>query len=230
MKNKKIQILTAEQKKEFAELLKNGKAECRDFSDDILSEIVNTNDFDIREFPGKVKAELMFRDLVPADFSILDASHQLGLLLCDRCYDVNDELTASQLKWKEFSANDLVHLLKYRPGLYRHYPEWDWSMTASADKDAWYEVLERHHYYIQYCPDKVFSSFTDDEKFDIAISNPAAVTKLDLNTLPQEERDILLRVSPELVGHFKFDADNPPVKLILDGRVESCRQKAWSGE
>ena len=66
--------------KKYFELLKNGMIECRDLTGETLSEVILFAGEGISQLPVSVRAELMYRKLIPLDLKGLDIEQQLKLL------------------------------------------------------------------------------------------------------------------------------------------------------
>lgn len=63
---------------------------------------------------------------------------------------------------------------------------------------------------------------SDDEKCRLALSDPGLARHLELNTLPADRREILLRKKPSLAGHFVFEKNDPPGTLSLEHFLDNC--------
>ena len=225
MNEKNTQYFSDEQKKEFAGLLKLGLAECRDFTDETLQEMIKDGFLSVNELPNNIKGNLMNRCIIPADFTCFEPAEQLELLLCDVWYGLDDPKLGSQLKAEAYSADEMVLLLRHHPGVERYCAGWDWKKTASASSESWYKLLNRHCSYAQYCPEDVWKNFTSAERFSLASSQPGLAEKLELDTLPAEMRDVILRNNPELAGYFTFAENNPPGKLFFSRFLDNCNEQ-----
>ena len=201
----KKQFFSREQIKNFIDLLKYQKAECRDFTDETLSVMVQDEDFRLEDFAVRVRMELTRRCLIPADFTAFSAEEQLELLLNDIWYGLDDVTLAGQLKWDEFSPDAILALIKYHPGLFRHCPAW--RNVREADPLLWSALIQRHAGYVLYCPAAVFKQLPPEELFKIALRTPGIAHKLPLNKLPQKMIDVLLREHPSLASEFDFTDD-----------------------
>ena len=147
--NEKKQFFSREQIRNFIDLLKYQKAECRDFTDETLSVMVKDEDFRLEELAVRVRMELTRRRLIPADFTVFSAEEQLELLQNDIWYGLDDVTLAGQLKWDEFSPDAILALIKYHPGLFRHCPAW--RNVREADPLLWSSLIQRHAGSVQYC-------------------------------------------------------------------------------
>lgn len=211
----------------YLELLKEGKVECRDFDDELLKKLLKLNGGNADDFPVSVKGELMYRELIPANLGSLEVPELQKLLVRDAWYNLSTTEIAKQCapKWKLFSADTLLRIIKHHPAIYQHWENWDWSCTENASKEAWLYLLKRHHAFFPYCPEKTRASFTSEERCQLAVSNPGLAVHLNLAELPSHLRDVLLRKRPELAGFFPFDPADPPVKLYLARYMDNCNQK-----
>ena len=218
------QFFSREQIKFFIDLLKNQKAECRDFTDETLTAMMADKDFRLDDLPVQVRMELTGRRLIHADFTVFSAKEQLELLLNDIWYGLDDVTLAKQLKWDEFSPDALAALIKYHPGLPHNYQGWDWAKLKQADPLLWSSLLQRHAGFAKHCSPAVFKQLPTEELFKLAMANAGIAFKLPLNKLPQKMIDVLLREHPILTAHLDFEEDDPPGRLRLSCDQELLRQ------
>ncbi len=218
-KNKKIRMI--DNAARYVELLKEGKVKSCDFTTENLKMLLSHEEVNVEDFPLSVKKDLMLKQLIPADFRSLDASGQLELLLCDKWYGSDSEISA-QLAWDEFSPDELVSVVKYHPGYQRYCPADIWKKVADAGKKVWLTCLVRHHSFAEYCPERVWKSFTVQERFHLVLAKPGFAGKLDVSDFSRDMCDILLRRHPELAGHFDLEK---PGELFFFGNLDNCSKK-----
>ena len=218
-KNKKFRTL--DNAAQYIELLKEEKVKCCDFSAETLKKLLSLDGVDVEDFPLSVKKDLMLKQLIPADFRSLDAAGQLELLLCDKWYGSDSEISA-QLKWDEFSPDELVSVVKHHPGFQRYCPVNIWEKVSEAGKNVWLACLTRHHSFAEYCPERIWESFTVKERFHLILAKPGFAGKLDVSDFSRDMCDILLRRHPELAGYFDLEK---PGKLFFCGNLDNCSKK-----
>ena len=218
-KNKKNRIL--DNAAQYVELLKEGKVKCCDFTVDTLKMLLSLEGVDVEEFPLSVKKDLMLKQLIPADFRILDAAGQLELLLRDEWYGSDSEISA-QLAWDEFSPDELLAVVTYNPGFLRYCPAYIRHKVAEAGKESWLECLMRHHSFAEYCPERIWESFTAKECFWLVFAKPGFAEKVNPASFSTKNCDEVLRKHPELAGHF--DLENPG-ELFFCGNLDNCSKK-----
>lgn len=224
VQNEKMQLWLQSEGEKYLELLKRGQVECRDFSGETLKQLLALKENYVDDFPASVKGELMYRKLIPADFRSLELPELLKMLIQDEWYGLTSKEIGEQLqsRWREFSPDMLLRIIKHHPTIFHSWPDWEWNCTESGSTAAWGYLLERHHGFIAHCPVKVLAAFTPEERCKLALSSPGLAAHLDLDLLPSEMRDLLLRKKPELAGHFTFAPDDPPGKLIVDSYLDNC--------
>ena len=227
LQNKTMQCWLQNEGRKYLELLKEGKVECRDFDEELLKSLLELNGGNADDFPVSVKGELMYRELIPADLRILAPRELQKLLVRDAWYNLSTAEISRQTasKWKLFSADTLLRIIKHHPGIFLHWENWDWSCTENASKEAWLYLLKCHHSFFPYCPEKTRASFTSEDRYQLALCNPGLAVHLNLADLSSNLRDVLLRERPELAGCFPFEKADPPVKLYLTRFMDNCHPK-----
>ena len=216
--------------KKYFEFLKNGMIECRDLTGETLSEVILFAGDEISQLSVTVRAELMYRKLIPLDLKGLDIEQQLKLLLRDEWYGFTPDEIGELLKdiWKNFTPDMLLKLLRYHPTAFKQWPDWDWSAVADGTPEAWCFLLKRHYYYADHCPEEIWKRFSFEERCDLAAASPGLVTRLDLQSLPSQMQDAFLYENPLLAGCFNFAQDDPPGVLSLHFNYEMCYKKEVS--